>query len=91
MKIKCGPTQAEIDKRAHSAALRKWAIGQWHDFYPIWPRQVAKGDCRCFEWIERRWVPQAELNEQWRFDADIRQWRGDAHWQYRVKHSKLGG
>lgn len=56
MRLKCGRTQAEKDARELHARAMLEARGQWHLFYPLWPRKVALGDCRFFELIERRLV-----------------------------------
>ena len=44
MKFKCGMTSEERKEKF-----------TWKPFYPWWPRQIAPGDCRCFEWIERQY------------------------------------
>lgn len=49
MKFNCGETS--------EARRDKWAaIERWHPFFAIWPREVAPGDCRAFEWIERKGI-----------------------------------
>lgn len=54
MRFKCGETEAEAAARRKRAEDAHEKLFNWHSFYPWWPRQVTPGDCRCFEWIERR-------------------------------------
>lgn len=46
MKFNCGPTWTEYVAQQ----------AEWHDFFTLWPRRVASGDCRWLEVIERRRV-----------------------------------
>ena len=52
MRFKCGKN---LQERAEELN-RLQALRDWHHFYAILPREVAAGDCRAFEWIERRYV-----------------------------------
>lgn len=56
MRFKCGKSQAEHDAAILKERAERARVEAWHRFYPIWPRKVARGDCRSFEWIERRYV-----------------------------------
>lgn len=55
MRFKCGKTQAELDALILAQREYRAATSRWHKFYPIFPRRVARGDCRAFEYIERRY------------------------------------
>lgn len=44
MKINCGPSWWE----------KHLAKKEWHLFFALWPRRIAKGDCRWLETIERK-------------------------------------
>jgi len=54
MKFKCGMTKEERLAYSKGKENREAYLKAWHPFYPWWPREVTEGDCRCFEWIERR-------------------------------------
>lgn len=55
MKIRFGMTTEELEKHERFELSRMIRKQNWHRFFAIWPRKVADGDYRCFEWIERRY------------------------------------
>ncbi len=73
MRFKCGPSQAEIDARRQAERAAWYAKQRWHRFYPIWPQEVPSGSgcCRCFEWVERRYV------------INCTSYATDCYWEYR--------
>jgi hypothetical protein len=55
MKFSCGLTPDEKRELQFQKDLEhKRYLEGWHDFFALWPRQVASGDCRWLETIERK-------------------------------------
>lgn len=50
--------------RTETFEEKKTRLGEWRDFFAIIPREVAPGDMRCFETIQRRdvWQSPSRLN-----------------------------
>lgn len=65
MKFACTDREAEL-RRLYK---ERDALEQWHDFFAIWPREVANADCRWLETIQRRahYVPR--LGWYWEYRA----------------------
>ncbi len=63
--------------KIESLEERKERLGVWHDFFAFFPREVAPGDLRMFEWIERRgkWITERGMNRS-------------AHWQFEYRSKK---
>jgi hypothetical protein len=73
MKFNCGLTKEEKERakmRAEIAAHDR--LLKWHDYFALCPIQVASGDCRWLETVERKGDWRGYLYGGW-------------EWQYRAK------
>lgn len=89
MKLRCGPTPEE----RHQAVRDKMqaeimAAMEWHDVFAWWPRQVASGDCRWLETVQRRVLLKTSITGAvaWHAMRPYTDWRRDIHRvEYRAK------
>ena len=44
-------------RREAKEQARKAAKLEWHPFFAVLPVKIGPHDCRCLEWVERRYVP----------------------------------
>lgn len=56
MKFKCGYTRDERLAREAARRAEQKRIEDWHRIFAIMPHQVAEGDCRWLEYIERKLI-----------------------------------
>lgn len=57
MKLQCGKWRDERRAKRFAKTVREVEkLRQWHSFYAIFPKTVAKHDCRFLERIERKLV-----------------------------------
>lgn len=54
MRFKCGPTRDEELAKEAAARARLDAPHSWHPWFAWFPIQLAQGDCRWLEVVERR-------------------------------------
>src|ERR1035441_6674622 len=86
MKFKLGQTKVKMTVANLTRSIENQKLMEWHPFFAIIPRQVAPGEYRCLETIERKGV----LMFTQRF---IQFGRGDTDeywiWEYRAKESPV--
>lgn len=57
MKFKCGRTAQEWEEyRKEQKAIEEYHMN-WHKWFAWRPVEVAQGDCRWLEYVERRLIP----------------------------------
>jgi hypothetical protein len=54
MRLRIGKTTEELAERERREMLARMRRFNWHPFFAVWPRKVADGDYRAFQWLERR-------------------------------------